>query len=57
MFQYCYLMGRTAVKLRAAVVSLVYRKSLRLSAASRRRFPAGDVANFVSVDAQRLLDR
>ncbi len=50
-------MGRTAVKLRAAVVSLVYRKSLRLSAASRRRFPAGDVANFVSVDAQRLLDR
>ena len=44
------------MQMRNAVVSSVYRKSLRLSSTSRQRFTTGEITNFMAVDAQRLAD-
>ena len=41
---------------RSAVLSMVYRKALRLSNKARREFTLGEITNFMSVDAQRILD-
>ena len=41
---------------RSAVLSMVYRKALRLSNNARREFTLGEITNFMSVDAQRILD-
>ena len=49
----CYLAG---LRVRTAVVSAVYRKTLALSAGERQSRTAGEVVNLVSVDAQKLQD-
>ena len=41
---------------RSAVLSMVYRKALRLSNKARREFTLGEITNLMSVDAQRILD-
>ena len=41
---------------RSAVLSMIYRKALRLSNKARREFTLGEITNFMSVDAQRILD-
>jgi ABC-type multidrug transport system fused ATPase/permease subunit len=45
-----------AIQMRNACVSAVYRKTLRLSSVARQRFTTGEITNFMSVDAQRLVD-
>jgi hypothetical protein len=41
-------------KVRSAIVTAVYNKSLRLSGASRQSSTVGEVVNHMSLDAQRL---
>jgi ATP-binding cassette subfamily C (CFTR/MRP) protein 1 len=52
-FHRCCIVG---MNLRAALVSLIYKKALRLSNASRQSSTVGEIVNLMSVDAQRLLD-
>ncbi|KAI8093508.1 multi drug resistance-associated protein MRP [Halteromyces radiatus] len=52
-FQRCFLTG---MRLRAALVTAIYRKTLLLSNASRQQSTVGEIVNHMSVDAQRLMD-
>ena len=38
------------------MVSMIFRKSMRLSNAARRSYTVGEITNFMSVDAQRLVE-
>ncbi|XP_015735775.1 multidrug resistance-associated protein 1-like isoform X4 [Coturnix japonica] len=46
----------TAVKIKTAVVGLIYKKALTLSNSSRRRYTTGEMVNLMSADAQQLLE-
>ncbi|CDH53086.1 abc metal ion [Lichtheimia corymbifera JMRC:FSU:9682] len=52
-FQLCYTAG---MQVRAALVTAIYRKTLVLSNGSRQQSTVGEIANHMSVDAQRLMD-
>ena len=52
-FHRCLVSG---MRLRAALVTAIYKKALRLSNTSRQRSTVGEVVNHMSVDAQRLMD-
>ncbi|KAG0166831.1 hypothetical protein DFQ30_006735 [Apophysomyces sp. BC1015] len=52
-FQRCFVTG---MRLRAALVTSIYRKTLLLSNASRQKSTVGEIVNHMSVDAQRLMD-
>ena len=39
-----------------AITTAVYRKSLRLSNAARKKFTTGEITNHISVDARRVMD-
>ncbi|NWW64585.1 MRP1 protein, partial [Ifrita kowaldi] len=46
----------TAVKIRTAVVGLIYKKALTLANSSRQRYTTGQIVNLMSADAQQLLE-
>lgn len=50
-FFYCF---ETGLRVRSAMVTAVYRKSLVLSAAARQKKTTGEITNLMSIDAQRL---
>ncbi|KDO34469.1 hypothetical protein SPRG_00533 [Saprolegnia parasitica CBS 223.65] len=50
-FFYCF---ETGLRLRSAVVTAVYHKSLVLSAAAKGKRSTGEITNLMSIDAQRL---
>ncbi|XP_060071681.1 multidrug resistance-associated protein 1-like [Ylistrum balloti] len=52
-FHGCQLLG---MKLRTAIITIVYRKMLLLSSAARRNSTVGEIVNLMSVDAQRFMD-
>ncbi|KAL7748549.1 hypothetical protein RI367_005960 [Sorochytrium milnesiophthora] len=52
-FQMCVVTG---MRLRTAMVTAIYRKSLRLSSSSRQNYSTGEIVNHMSVDAQRFND-
>ncbi|KAG2236972.1 hypothetical protein INT48_002041 [Thamnidium elegans] len=52
-FQRCFMTG---MRLRAALVTSIYQKTLVLSNASRQKSTVGEIVNHMSVDAQRLMD-
>ena len=52
-FQRCF---STGMRLRAALVTSIYQKTLVLSNASRQKSTVGEIVNHMSVDAQRLMD-
>lgn len=52
-FHRCLVAG---MRLRAALVTAIYKKALRLSNASRQKSTVGEIVNHMSVDAQRLMD-
>ncbi|OQR85424.1 ATP-binding Cassette (ABC) Superfamily [Achlya hypogyna] len=52
-FFYCF---ETGLRLRSAVVTAVYQKSLVLSAAAKAKKSTGEITNLMSIDAQRLQD-
>ncbi|KAJ1344932.1 hypothetical protein BSLG_000447 [Batrachochytrium salamandrivorans] len=49
-----YLALSSGMALRAAFIGMIYRKSMRLSSASRQDFSSGKVTNIVSTDAARI---
>ncbi|KAI8881443.1 multi drug resistance-associated protein MRP [Backusella circina FSU 941] len=54
--QYFQLCFTTGMKMRAALVTAIYKKTLVLSNASRQQSTVGEIVNRMSVDAQRLMD-
>ncbi|KAI8366373.1 multi drug resistance-associated protein MRP [Choanephora cucurbitarum] len=52
-FQRCFMTG---MRLRSALVTAIYQKTLVLSNASRQQSTVGEIVNHMSVDAQRLMD-
>ncbi|RCI02867.1 hypothetical protein CU098_008807, partial [Rhizopus stolonifer] len=54
--QYFHLCFTTGMRLRAALVTSIYQKTLVLSNSSRQQSTVGEIVNRMSVDAQRLMD-
>ncbi|NXO20870.1 MRP7 protein, partial [Cisticola juncidis] len=54
--QFSYEMNKTALMVRAAVISAIYRKALRVSSTSLARFTVGEIVNFMSTDTDRLVN-
>ncbi|NXG03290.1 MRP7 protein, partial [Sakesphorus luctuosus] len=54
--QFSYEMNKVALMVRAAIISAVYRKALRVSSASLARFTVGEIVNFMSTDTSRLVN-
>ncbi|KAK7506164.1 hypothetical protein BaRGS_00002276, partial [Batillaria attramentaria] len=52
-FHGCLVLG---MRLRSVIVSAVYRKTLRMSNASKKTSTVGEIVNLMSVDAQRFMD-
>ncbi|XP_063535449.1 multidrug resistance-associated protein 1 [Cydia strobilella] len=52
-FTRMYLVG---MRIRTALTSAIYRKSLRMSNAARKESTVGEIVNLMSVDAQRFLE-
>ncbi|KAJ8331738.1 hypothetical protein QVD99_001987 [Batrachochytrium dendrobatidis] len=52
--QFLYGGIQMGIKVRVALSTMIYRKSLRLSAASRQDFNAGKVTNLISTDMSRF---
>ncbi|XP_021375006.1 multidrug resistance-associated protein 1-like [Mizuhopecten yessoensis] len=52
-FHGCQLLG---MKLRTAIITVVYRKMLLLSNTARRNSTVGEIVNLMSVDAQRFME-
>jgi ABC-type multidrug transport system fused ATPase/permease subunit len=50
-FFYCF---ETGLRVRSAICTAVYQKSLVLSASSRQKKTTGEITNLMSIDAQRL---
>ncbi|XP_064500038.1 multidrug resistance-associated protein 1-like isoform X2 [Pseudopipra pipra] len=46
----------TAVKIKTAVVGLIYKKGLTLANSSRQNYTTGQIVNLMSADAQQLLE-
>ncbi|KAG2178766.1 hypothetical protein INT43_001612 [Umbelopsis isabellina] len=54
--QYFQLCFATGMRIRAALVTAIYKKTMVLSNASRQASTVGEIVNHMSVDAQRLMD-
>ena len=54
--QYSKHMSVIGVKVRTTLISALYKKSLRISAASKKESSMGEVVNLMSVDVQRFMD-
>ncbi|NXO03084.1 MRP7 protein, partial [Rhinopomastus cyanomelas] len=54
--QFSYEVNKVTLMLRAAVISAIYRKALRVSSTSLARFTVGEIVNFMSTDATRLVN-
>ncbi|NWY94272.1 MRP7 protein, partial [Loxia curvirostra] len=54
--QFRYEMNKMALMVRAAVISAIYRKALRVSSSSLARFTVGEIVNFMSTDTDRLVN-
>ena len=54
--QYTYRSRRVSMRVRSAMVSLVYSKSLSISGMAKRHFSSGQVTNIMSVDTERVMD-
>ncbi|XP_029432269.1 multidrug resistance-associated protein 1 isoform X5 [Rhinatrema bivittatum] len=54
--RYMYMCCLLGMRLKTAVLGLVYRKILLLTNATKRTVTAGEIVNLVSVDVQKLMD-
>ncbi|XP_051906935.1 multidrug resistance-associated protein 1-like [Hippocampus zosterae] len=54
--QYMYRCFTLGMRLKSAVMALVYRKCLVMSSAARRQCTVGEVINLISVDTQKMMD-
>ena len=48
-----YLVG---LRVRSALISAIYRKSLKLSNAARREMTVGETTNLMQIDTQKFMD-
>ncbi len=51
---YWYRVNLIGLRVRSALSSAIYRKSLRLSNGARKKYTAGEIVNLISVDCQKL---
>ncbi|NWU90204.1 MRP7 protein, partial [Upupa epops] len=54
--QFSYEVNKVTLMVRAAVISAIYRKALRVSSTSLARFTVGEIVNFMSTDTARLVN-
>ncbi|XP_056309877.1 multidrug resistance-associated protein 1-like [Danio aesculapii] len=54
--QYMYTCLTVGMRVKTAVMGLVYRKSLVINSAARRTCTVGEIVNLVSADTQKLMD-
>jgi ATP-binding cassette, subfamily C (CFTR/MRP), member 10 len=54
--QYSFYINIISMRLRAAVISAVYRKSLTVTPSSRREFTTGQITNIMSVDTDQIVN-
>uniref|UniRef100_A0A672T498 ABC-type glutathione-S-conjugate transporter n=1 Tax=Sinocyclocheilus grahami TaxID=75366 RepID=A0A672T498_SINGR len=54
--QYTYTCFTVGMRVKTAVMGLVYRKSLVVNSAARRTCTVGEIVNLVSADTQKLMD-
>uniref|UniRef100_A0A8C2FDK1 Uncharacterized protein n=1 Tax=Cyprinus carpio TaxID=7962 RepID=A0A8C2FDK1_CYPCA len=54
--QYMYTCFSVGMRVKTAVMGLVYRKSLVINSAARRTCTVGEIVNLVSADTQKLMD-
>ena len=54
--QYFRFMYQAGFQMRAAVMSTIFRKSLRLSSGARQQYSGGEITNLFSIDAQRIIE-
>uniref|UniRef100_A0A663NAE5 ATP-binding cassette sub-family C member 10 n=1 Tax=Athene cunicularia TaxID=194338 RepID=A0A663NAE5_ATHCN len=54
--QFSYEVNKVTLMVRAAVISAIYRKALRVSSTSLTRFTVGEIVNFMSTDTSRLVN-
>lgn len=54
--QYSHRMYLTAMRVRTALISAIYRKALLLSNAAKRESSTGEIVNLMSVDVQKIMD-
>lgn len=54
--QYFHIMMTIGMRLRTAIIGLVYEKALILSSKARGKSTAGEMVNLMSVDAQRIME-
>ncbi|NXL88754.1 MRP7 protein, partial [Alectura lathami] len=54
--QFCYEVQKVTLMVRAAVISAIYRKALRVGNCSLTRFTVGEIVNFMSTDTSRLVN-
>nr|XP_023677559.1 multidrug resistance-associated protein 1-like [Paramormyrops kingsleyae] len=54
--QYMYACFTVGMRVKTAVMGLVYRKSLVINSAARRTCTMGEIINLVSADTQKLMD-
>ncbi|KAG8066019.1 hypothetical protein GUJ93_ZPchr0004g40126 [Zizania palustris] len=54
--QWIFGARQLGMRLRAALISHIYQKGLRLSCGSRQKHTSGEIINYMSVDVQRITD-
>nr|XP_009486161.1 PREDICTED: multidrug resistance-associated protein 7 [Pelecanus crispus] len=54
--QFSYEVNKVTLMVRAAIISAIYRKALRVSSTSLTRFTVGEIVNFMSTDSSRLVN-
>ncbi|XP_009959799.1 PREDICTED: multidrug resistance-associated protein 7-like, partial [Leptosomus discolor] len=54
--QFSYEVNKVTLMVRAAVVSAIYRKALRVGSTRLTRFTVGEIVNFMSTDTSRLVN-
>ncbi|KAI1299645.1 ATP-binding cassette sub-family C member 3 [Halotydeus destructor] len=51
-----YISSSVATQMKAAIVSTMHRKALRLSPSAKTRYSTGKIVNLIAVDTQRIVD-
>ncbi|XP_025017040.1 canalicular multispecific organic anion transporter 1 isoform X2 [Tetranychus urticae] len=54
--QHEFWIQTTSMRMRSALISAIYHKSLRLSGLGRRDYTSGEIVNIMAVDTQRIID-
>ncbi|CAG2061368.1 unnamed protein product, partial [Timema podura] len=54
--QYSYKMMVVGIRIRVALVSVIYKKALSMSNSARKESTVGEIVNLMSVDATRILE-